>query len=62
MGMINWIKTAWCDWMHEGGDVKRDPYMRINWQCRTCGRWGEPVDPQTERLIVESDIREYGSK
>ena len=54
---MNWLKKKLCDWFHAGGDVKRDYSGRINWQCRTCHRWGEPVDPQTERLIVDADIR-----
>lgn len=62
MGLIKSWKEWWCGWTHGGGDIKRDPYMRINWQCRKCGRWAEPVDLQTERLIVERDIREYGSE
>ena len=54
---MNWLKNKICDWLHAGGDIKRDYSGRINWQCRTCSRWGEPVDPQTELLIVAADIR-----
>lgn len=60
--MIEWIKRVWCDKTHGGGRIKRDPYQRINWQCDKCGRWAEPVDLQTERMIVERDIREHGLK
>ena len=55
--MISWLSKKTCDWFHAGGDIKRDPYGRINWQCRTCERWGIPVDKQTERLITEAAIR-----
>jgi len=54
--MIEWLSTKWCSWFH-GGRIKRDCYGRINWQCDKCGRWGEPVDKQTERLIVDAEIR-----
>jgi hypothetical protein len=54
---MNWLKNKICDWFHVGGDVKRDYSGRINWQCRTCDRWAEPVDLATELLIVEADIR-----
>lgn len=53
--MISWLMDKWCSWFH-GGDIKRDCYGRINWQCRECGRWGVPVDAQTERLMIERDI------
>jgi hypothetical protein len=54
--MIELLSTKWCSWFH-GGRIKRDCYGRINWQCDKCGRWGEPVDKQTERLIVDAEIR-----
>jgi hypothetical protein len=54
--MIEWLSTKWCSWFH-GGRIKRDEQGRINWQCDNCGRWAEPVDKQTERLIVDADIR-----
>ena len=53
--MLDWIAKKWCYSFH-GGDIKRDCYGRINWQCRSCGRWGEPVDKQTERLITDRAI------
>lgn len=55
---MNWLKNKLCDWFHAGGDIKRDCYGQINWQCRTCSRWGQPVDLQTERLITDNAIRE----
>jgi len=55
---MNWLKNKLCDWFHAGGDIKRDCYGRINWQCRTCSRWAQPVDLQTERLITDNAIRE----
>jgi hypothetical protein len=54
---MKWLKDKWCDWFHGGGRIKRDCHGRINWQCDGCGRWGEPVDLQTERRIVDADIR-----
>ena len=60
--MVEKIKELWCSWTHGGGTIKRDPYDRINWQCVKCGRWAEPVDLQTERIIVERDIRKHGLK
>jgi hypothetical protein len=49
------LRERWCDWFHGGGTIKRDPYGRVNWQC---GRWGEPVDKQTERLVTDAALRE----
>jgi hypothetical protein len=54
---MKWLQGKLCDWFHAGGDIKRDHNGCINWQCRTCGRWGAPVDRQTEERIVEADIR-----
>lgn len=62
MGLMRVVRNMWCDWTHGGGRIKRDPYKRVNWQCDKCGRWAEPVDLQVERMIVERDIREHGSK
>lgn len=56
--MIDWLKEKWCDWFHGGGRIARDCYGRLNWTCDRCGRWGEPVDNQTETLIIERDIEE----
>ena len=58
---MKWLTDWICDWFHEGGDIKRDCHDQINWQCRTCGRWGEPVDKQTEERIVDADIRARSS-
>jgi hypothetical protein len=55
---MNWLKNKICDWFHAGGDIKRDCYGRINWQCRSGYRWGEPVDPQTELLMTAANIKE----
>lgn len=60
--MITWLKEKWCDWFHGGGHIKRDCYGRINWQCDRCGRWGAPVDKQTEALIIERDIEQRMKK
>jgi hypothetical protein len=56
--VMNWLKNKLCDWFHAGGDIKRDCHGRINWQCRTCSRWADPVDPQTARLITDNAIEE----
>lgn len=55
---MNWLKNKLCDWFHAGGDIKRDYVGRINWQCRTCLRWADPVEQQTERLIIDRSIKE----
>jgi hypothetical protein len=54
--VADWIAKLWCSWFHGGGEIKRDRYDRINWQCCTCGRWSDPIDSQTERLLIDSDI------
>ncbi len=53
----NWFAMKWCDLFHVGGDIKLDCHDRINWQCRSCGRWAEPVDKQVERLMTEQAIK-----
>lgn len=57
---MKWLKLKWCDWFHAGGDIKRDANERINWQCRTCGRWADPVPEETERRVIDADIRARG--
>lgn len=55
------MRKWWCSWFHGGGEIKRDCYDRINWQCVKCGRWSTPVDKRTERLIrliTETAIKE----
>ena len=42
--MIDWLTKQWCSWFHGGGQIKRDCYDRINWQCSKCGRWCDPVE------------------
>jgi hypothetical protein len=42
--MIDWLAKQWCSWFHGGGQIKRDCYDRINWQCSKCGRWCDPVE------------------
>jgi hypothetical protein len=54
--MTDWLTKQWCSWFHGGGKIKRDCYDRINWQCSKCGLWADPVDAQTERLLIASDI------
>jgi hypothetical protein len=55
--LIDKLKRLMCDWFHAGGRVKRDPSGCINWQCDTCGRWGDPVSLETEQRVIEGDIR-----
>ena len=38
------MRKWWCSWFHGGGEIKRDCYDRINWQCSKCGRWADPVE------------------
>ena len=42
--MTEWLTKQWCSWFHGGGQIKRDCYDRINWQCSKCGRWCAPVE------------------
>ncbi len=35
-------------------------FVGINWQCRTCGRWADPVPEETERRVIDADIRARG--
>ena len=43
-GMMGcFLRLIWCDLVHRGGDIKHDPSGKINWQCRKCGRWCDPV-------------------
>lgn len=52
------FKELICEWFHGGGDIKRDVYGQINWQCRKCGRWAEPVSKQTEQHIIDIHVKE----
>lgn len=52
------FKEFLCDWFHGGGDITRDKHGQINWQCRKCGRWGEPVSKQTEQRIIDTHIKQ----
>lgn len=58
MWVLDWLAREWCRWTHGGGDIKRDPLDRINWQCRKCGRWSDWVPPEEERAEVERALRE----
>lgn len=50
------MKNLICSWFHGGGDIKRDELGRINWQCRKCGRWGDPVPLEVEQRQTAKDI------
>ena len=56
---MKWLTNKICDWFHKGGDIKRDSYGRINWQCRTCKRWNDAVDKQTEKIITDAHIKAH---
>jgi len=61
--MLEWLSKAWCAWVHVGGDVRRDPEGRINWQCRQCGRWSDhPVSPIEEAWVLDTEISAYRSE
>ena len=51
-------KPFWCDWFHGGGDIKRDDQGRINWQCRKCGSWADPVTLKDEAAVVDAALKE----
>ena len=55
--MTKWQKFI-CDFTHKGGHIKRDSQGRINWQCNTCGRWGDPVPLKDEDKTVSAHIAE----
>ncbi len=50
------LKKIWCDLTHGGGDIKRDPRGCINWQCRKCGRWSDPVSREDEHKMIDREI------
>ena len=54
-----WMKEFWCNMAHGGGDVKRDPQGRINWQCGKCGRWSDPVASDDEKELIDRDIAKF---
>ena len=54
---MRFLRKLICELFHGGGMVKRDAQGRINWQCSTCGRWGDhPVEPDVERYVVDKEI------
>jgi len=58
--MRHWIAKIWCQWTHGGGNIKRDPKGRINWQCNQCGRWSNhPVEPEAENWALDTEIAKY---
>lgn len=50
------MKNFICSWFHGGGDIKRDELGRINWQCRKCGRWADPIPLEVEHRQTAKDI------
>jgi len=57
--MRKWLKQQWCSLMHMGGRIKRDDQGRINWQCDTCGMWGDPVPIDDEMRHINRDINAH---
>ena len=53
---MNWIKGFLCSWTHGGGHIKRDSQRRINWQCKKCGRWSDPVPFEQEKRMIDCAI------
>lgn len=54
--MTSLIRVWWCQLFH-GGDIKRDNWGRINWQCRDCGRWSDhPVSLEDEEQMTSRAI------
>ena len=60
MDLTTVIKNLWCDLTHGGGEIRRDLDWKINWQCKKCGRWADPVETKTEQAVIEYDIRKHG--
>ena len=54
---MTYFLTLWCSWFHGGGDIRRDSLGRINWQCRKCGRWSDPVPLDHEKKLTDAAIR-----
>ena len=50
------MKNFICSWFHGGGSIKRDPLGRINWQCKKCGRWADPVPLEQEKRMTDRAI------
>lgn len=44
--LLEAYRVTVCQWLHGGGDIKRDEQGRINWQCRRCGRWSSHPVPR----------------
>lgn len=49
-----WLRNFFC-YFHGGGVIKRDPAGNINWQCRKCGRWSDPVPMVEEDAVINAD-------
>lgn len=56
------LTSWWCDLTHGGGDIKRDSSDQINWQCRKCGRWADPISTVKESLMIDAAIRARNEK
>ena len=50
------MKNLICSWFHGGGYIKRDELGRINWQCKKCGRWADPVPLEQEKRMTDRAI------
>ena len=60
--MAEWLTKIWCQLTHGGGDIKRDPSGLINWQCRQCGRWSDPVSREDEQRVIDRDLIAFENK
>ena len=53
---MNYWHIFWCSFWHGGGDIKRDEQGRINWQCRKCGRWSDPIEIADEDAVINKAL------
>ena len=58
--MIKFLLKKWCELIHGGGRIKRDPQGRINWQCDVCGRWSDyPISLEEEEETYNQAMKYY---
>ncbi len=54
---LDGLRSEWCSLTHGGGFILRDPLGRINWQCKKCGRWANPVPLNDEKRVVDAALK-----
>lgn len=54
----DWFTRLVCGWLHGGGDIKRDDSGRINWRCRKCGGWADPIPLATENAAIDAAMKD----